>query len=476
MTRWWKRSSSPVLSSIAALTVVVVLAHVAPASAQLDGILPSQTEQAADELENGSTIAASPVPDTTIAERIRAIYRGIDGLERVRVSSDAGVVTLSGRVADAALAERALTLAERVEGVVTVNSTIEEVTNLDERLTNVAERAEARLWQFVALLPLLLVALLVFALVVLVGRWVSRRGWPFDRIAPNAFIANLLRQVVLIASVLIGLVLALDILNATALLSTVLGAAGILGLAVGFAVRDTVENYVASILLSLRQPFRPNDVILLDDHIGTVTKLTSRATILMTPDGNHLRIPNAAVYKAVITNFTLNPGRRFLFELGVDAESDLARAVSLGLDVLRAAPFTRNDPPPQAWIERVGDSNVVVSYAAWIDQRETDFLKAKGEAMRLVKTALEDEGFSLPEPIYRLRVDELPRIDTGGEMADRDGQVAATLREEDALEPAPEPQALDTSPDRAVIERVETERATDDGDANLLDADAPREI
>ena len=65
-----------------------------------------------------------------------------------------------------------------------------------------------------------------------------------------------------------GVVVALDILGATALLSTILGAAGIVGLAIGFAVRDTVENFIASILLSIRQPFRPNDAIEIEGDRG----------------------------------------------------------------------------------------------------------------------------------------------------------------------------------------------------------------
>jgi small-conductance mechanosensitive channel len=92
-----------------------------------------------------------------------------------------------------------------------------------------------------------------------------------------------------------GLVVALDILNATELLGAVLGAAGVAGLALGFAVRDTIENFIASILLSLRQPFGPRDFVDIDGVQGSVARLTSRATILVSPDGNQIRIPNAAV-------------------------------------------------------------------------------------------------------------------------------------------------------------------------------------
>ena len=84
---------------------------------------------------------------------------------------------------------------------------------------------------------------------------------PWNRIAPNAFIAELYRQLVRLMFIVGALVIALDVMNATALLSTIPGAAGIIGLALGFAVRDTVENFIASIMLSIRQPFRPNDTV-----------------------------------------------------------------------------------------------------------------------------------------------------------------------------------------------------------------------
>jgi small conductance mechanosensitive channel len=66
----------------------------------------------------------------------------------------------------------------------------------------------------------------------------SRLQSPWNRIAPNAFIADLFRTFIMIAFVIAAIVVALDIMNAAALLSTILGAAGLIGLAIGFAVRD----------------------------------------------------------------------------------------------------------------------------------------------------------------------------------------------------------------------------------------------
>src|SRR3546814_8338036 len=82
-------------------------------------------------------------------------------------------------------------------------------------------------------------------------------------------------------------------------------------------------------MLSLRQPFRANDHVVIEGHEGRVVRLTSRATILMTLEGNHLRIPNSTVFKAVILNYTRNPERRFDFELGIRSEEHTSELQSL---------------------------------------------------------------------------------------------------------------------------------------------------
>ncbi|MEM7566186.1 MAG: mechanosensitive ion channel domain-containing protein, partial [Pseudomonadota bacterium] len=267
--------------------------------------------------------------------------------------------------------------------------------------------------------------------------------------------------------VALGLVLALDILGATALIGTVLGAAGLVGLAVGFAVRDTVENYIASILLSLRQPFRPNDLVLIEGIEGHVTAMTSRATVLTTLESNHVRIPNATVFKAVITNYSREPVRRFDFRVGVETD-DLRRAVDLGLESIRALDFVLDDPDPIGFIEGVGDSAIVLFFAGWIDQRTTSWPKAKSEAIRVVMLAFEAADIGVPEPIYRLRFDG-----AGAEVRVIDGEG----RRKPAAKPRPAP--IDETPADVGLDieadlqaRVAEERThTHD----LLDDNAPRE-
>jgi small conductance mechanosensitive channel len=386
----------------AACAAFLALACAGPVVAQSTGS-ESQPEGAIE-------VGDAAISDTEIRTRIRQVLGQIDGYGNVTVSVSSGVVTLEGTVLDSTAEDELTRIVRRVQGVVTIENRVRQSADLNERLAPALGRLSDRGQTILVNAPIFLVALGVFSGISILGWLAATRLALWRRLAPNSFIADIYRAVARIAFILLGLVIALDILNATALISAVLGAAGVVGLALGFAVRDTVENFIASVLLSLRQPFRPNDFVEIDGDMGNVARLTARATILISPDGNHIRIPNATVYKGRIVNYSRDPNRRFTFDLGVDADSDLVGALSVAVEALEALPFVLADPPVGAWISDVGDSNVVLTFAGWVHQNESDFLKARGEAIRVTKTALEGAGFGLPEPIYRLRVDDRTHV------------------------------------------------------------------
>ncbi|PJE34054.1 mechanosensitive ion channel protein MscS, partial [Pseudooceanicola lipolyticus] len=358
--------------------------------------------QDSDQPAGTITVQDSAGQDAAIAQRLRGILAELEGYDDITVAVSSGIVTLRGTTIDGAALARLNDIARRVEGVVAIRNEVSESTDVAERLNPAMQRFQARFLQFLAFLPLLSIALLAFALVTLLGVLLARWKRPWDRIAPNAFIADIYRQILRIAFGVAGLVVALDILGATALLSTILGAAGIVGLAIGFAVRDTVENFIASVLLSMRQPFRPNDTVEIEGDQGKVIRLTSRATILLSFDGNHIRIPNATVFKSRIVNFTRNDQRRFLVDLGVAYDTDLAAAQALALETVRTLPFVLDEPAPSVWIEEMGDSAVILRVAAWVAQSQTSILLARSEAIRLCLAAFDAAAIVMPEPTFRV--------------------------------------------------------------------------
>ncbi|MFS4437716.1 mechanosensitive ion channel domain-containing protein [Paracoccaceae bacterium GXU_MW_L88] len=427
------------------VTIMCLFFYAAPLVAQEGntGVIAAEEDQAADQ---------------QIARRLSDIFGAMEGTDNVQLSVNSGIVTISGQVPDTDLAEQLAAVAGRIEGVVSVNESLDIATSVVERVGEVENRLMARFNQAVLYLPLLLVAGLCFGVIWMIGRWLSGRKGLVSRFAPNPFIANLIQQAIYLAFIAMGLVLALDILGATGVISTVLGAAGIVGLAVGFAVKDSVENYIASIMLSLRQPFGPNDLVDIDGREGHVLLLSSRATVLLDRDGNHVRIPNAQVFKAIITNFTRNPERRFTFDFGVDAAASLSQVQQIGLGALHALPFVLKEPEPKVLVKDLGDSSVLVQFDGWVDQKVTDFNSARSEAVRLTKKAIEAAGIALPEPAYIINISQ-------------DGAPIGPRQPKDAA-PAPEEadEIADVTPEKDVVQKVEAERAAE-AETDLLRAD-----
>jgi small-conductance mechanosensitive channel len=220
-----------------------------------------------------------------------------------------------------------------------------------------------------------------------------------------------------------------------------LGAAGIVGLALGFAVRDTVENFIASVMLSIRQPFRPNDTVEINGDQGKVIRLTSRATILLSFDGNHIRIPNATVFKSRIINFTQNTERRFNFDLLVGRGEDISAARELVEATVQDLPFVLDEPAAATWIESIEAAGLRLQVTGWINQHETSMVLAQGEAIRQVKLALEAADITIVDAAQTIVLDRgAPREAVQAAMDTSKAQQETTVvapvdaKSDDALE------------------------------------------
>ncbi len=439
----------------------------------IDDLL-GQESAAESAVEPGSIEVENDVrSDNAIRKRLQGIYAELESLESVEVSVSNGVVTLAGEVVSAQSAERASRLAAQVVGVIEVLDEMTVDTDVTRRVKSTFERLQVFGYDFIAALPVLLLALSVVVLFWLAGRRIGGHRRLFLLVAPNGFIAELLATLARVLCTLLGLVLALTLLDATSILGSVLGAAGIVGLAIGFAVRDTVENFIASILLSLRTPFLARDYVRIGEHEGAVARLTSRATILISRDGNQVRVPNALVYKSVIVNFSRQPQRRFEFVVGVDTDLDLNTAQRTAIAAIYQIEGVLEKPAATALIKELGDSSVSLLVAAWIDQTQSDLMKVRSESIRAVKQAFDDAGIVMPEPIYRVHLRE------GLGKSSSPEQLRPTSPSTPQL-PEPEPGPVDresvsdTTVDHAIHETIDRELADSDSE-NLLAGESRQE-
>ena len=196
---------------------------------------------------------------------------------------------------------------------------------------------------------------------------------------------------------LIGVYLIFEMANLTGAALTIISGTGIAGIILGIAFRDITENFLASILLSIHNPFHKGDLIEVSGFLGYVQKMTMRATILMSLDGNHIQIPNSVIYKNTIRNYSSNPNRREEFSIGIGYNEVIAKAQELALNVLAKHEAVLKEPESLVLVDSLGKSTINLRIYFWLDGSQHSWLKVRSSVIRLIKRAFQAEGISMPD-------------------------------------------------------------------------------
>src|SRR5262249_43486445 len=302
----------------------------------------------------------------------------------------------------------------------------------------------------------------------------------------------LLRSVVgsVISSLLVlgGLMLALGALRLTHVVLSVVGISGLVVLAVGFAFKEVTENFIASVLLGLRRPFQIGDYVTIAGQSGVVKSLNTRATVLVTLEGKHVRIPNATIFKEILVNFTASPSFRTNFDVVIPYEVSTVAAIDAINRALRETPGILSDPPPRALVEAMEPGGVRLRADLWTPTHNIDWFQLMSDAKLRTKVALQQAGvIGTSTPAFAPAPAPAPPAKAENKS---NGQGAAKANGASAAAPAPaaaaEPQAAanlardaraardastavvdrDETPTARVLNEPET-RVSDEG-ANLL--------
>lgn len=249
-----------------------------------------------------------------------------------------------------------------------------------------------------ARLPALGLGLVILIILVLMAGPLSRALLsPFNYVTQSDLIRSVSRRTVSVLLILLGVYVFLKLAGLTEFAVAVISGTGVIGLILGFAFRDIAENFISSLLLTVQRPFRLGDVVQINDFLGVVQKVTSRATTLVDFDGNHIQIPNATIYKGVIKNLTANPKMRGHFVIGIGYENDAKAAQSLARQCLDAHPDVLNDPEPQVLVHELGSSTLNLKVYFWVNAEQISVLKMASVLMRDIVAAFTKADISMPD-------------------------------------------------------------------------------
>lgn len=338
------------------------------------------------------------VQDQAIAERLQRILTSSGRFNEVDVQVEAGIVFLNGETQSTEFITWAEKLAQRTEGVIAV---INHLTFDEEAAWSFQPAVDETVSlynDFVRTIPKIVIALVLLLITwalakvaaIVAGRVLKSR-------INNPFVMRLSARLAALPVVIIGLYLVLQVTGLTKLALTLLGGTGLMGIIIGLAFRDIAENFLASVLISIQRPFKINDYIKVDNTEGVVQSVTTRGTVIMTLDGNHIHIPNATIYKNTIINVTANPKIRQQFTVGIGYDDGIARAQQIAVDTISAHPAVLADPAPQVLVDNLGAATVNLEIYFWVNGVKNSTSKVKSAVIRLVKRAYDEAGISMPD-------------------------------------------------------------------------------
>ncbi len=204
------------------------------------------------------------------------------------------------------------------------------------------------------------------------------------------FIGNITYAVLLIAVVLA----AVDSLgvNVTSLLA-ILGAAG---LAVGLALKDSLANFAAGVMIIIFRPFKVGDWIEAAGASGTVDQIGLFATMLHSGDNQRIMVPNDSIINGNIVNTNALPTRRIDLIFGISYDDDIARAKEIIRAVLDADERILDDPAPVVRVGELADSSVNLQVRPWV--KTEDYWGTRTDLLEIVKIRFDEAGISIPFP------------------------------------------------------------------------------
>lgn len=235
--------------------------------------------------------------------------------------------------------------------------------------------------------------------VLIIGRWVAKALTKVVRKALERVKADdmLVKFVGNIAYTLLMTVVLLAALAQVGVETTsflaILGAAG---LAIGLALKDSLANFAAGIMVILFRPYKTGDFVEAGGISGTVQEVQIFTTVLKTPDNKKIIVPNGQITSGTITNYSAYDTRRVDMVFGIGYGDDVKAAKALLMQIVEADERVLDDPAPQVFVKELADSSVNFGVRAWT--KASDYWGVTFDTTETVKLRFDEEGISIPFP------------------------------------------------------------------------------
>ncbi|NNC72334.1 MAG: mechanosensitive ion channel family protein, partial [Sphingomonadaceae bacterium] len=214
----------------------------------------------------------------------------------------------------------------------------------------------------------------------------------------RASLKNLIDTLVRLGIWLVGLFIAAVVVIPSLTPASLLAGLGIGAVAIGFAFQDIFENFLAGVLIMVREKMRIGDVIECEGITGKVEAITLRETYVRKLSNEVTIVPNSILFKNPVEIFTDDPGRRHEVVCGVAYDVDLDEAAKVIEDAVKSCDRIDLDRGVDVFAKEFNSSSVDYLIRWWSGSKPRDGHESRDQVVRAVKRALDDAGIEIPFP------------------------------------------------------------------------------
>ena len=247
--------------------------------------------------------------------------------------------------------------------------------------------------------PKLVVAIVILAIGVFVGRWVGGlMNKMLVRLDLDVTVRLLLVR--LVRLLVFGLFVIMALQNLGVELLPLIAGLGIAGAGVALALQGVLGNLAAGLTIVFTRPFRVGEYISIVHEEGEVQLITLFNTTLSHTDRSKVVIPNRKIVGEILHNYGRT--RQLELSVGVAYDTDVVRALAVLQDIVARNPRVLQDPAPVIQVVKLDDSAVTLCAKPWV--KVPDYVDAAGEINRDILAAFRGQGIVIPFPQREVRL------------------------------------------------------------------------
>lgn len=274
----------------------------------------------------------------------------------------------------------------------TIDESLNAVDILIRQLTSMWEQA-------ISLLPSLVIAMVVLMVTWIVARFAARIADKLtNKSGMRASLQELVETIVRLAIWIVGLMATLTILLPGLTPASLIAGLGFSAVAIGFAFQDIFENFMAGVLIMIREKMRIGDYIKCEGVEGIVESIALRETHVRRNNMELTIIPNSILFKNPVKILTDQEKRRHEIIAGVSYDTDLEVAKDVILKAVQSAEQVDRDERIDVFACEFNSSSVDFKVRWWSGSKPRAMHESRDNVIRAVKRALDEAGIEIPFP------------------------------------------------------------------------------